>query len=288
MSKEQSATSHEDPVAVLLRFIDGIKAEVKKTGKFSFEGESADYWITKFTLVKDALEEHEYVALEHEHLGCSVAKTGIYAPSETAPSEALKLAEQWKGRADDAGRLSRAVIESAPSEPPQKPIRRYRASVLDGYANIKEHPEGAYCLYSDVQAALASAPSTTPRSGATPRTDAALDAASLSAHETLVKLTKVSRDLERELTEAQRNGRIMVREYDALKAESALSATLPKDTREALIRIQQEAEGMRMWGGMEWKWQNYRAKRIHEIVSPIITADTEALVNNSSDGSAQS
>lgn len=27
------------------------------------------------------------------------------------PSEALKMAEQWKGRADDAGRLSRAVLD---------------------------------------------------------------------------------------------------------------------------------------------------------------------------------
>lgn len=45
---------------------------------------------------------------------------------------------------------------SAPSTTPR--IRRFRASVLDGYANIKEHPEGAYCLYSEVEAALSATP----------------------------------------------------------------------------------------------------------------------------------
>lgn len=32
--------------------------------------------------LKQALEEFRYAELEHEHLGCSVAKTGIYAPKE--------------------------------------------------------------------------------------------------------------------------------------------------------------------------------------------------------------
>src|SRR4051812_41724273 len=35
---------------------------------------------------------------------------------DTPPSEALKLAEEWKGRADDAGRLSRAILSVAQSE----------------------------------------------------------------------------------------------------------------------------------------------------------------------------
>jgi hypothetical protein len=35
--------------------------------------------------------------------------------------------------------------------------------------------------------------------------------------------------------------------------------------REALINIQREAEGMRMWGGMGWTWHHFRAKRIHDI-----------------------
>ena len=34
-------------------------------------------------------------------------------------NEAMKLAEQWKDRADDAGRLSRAVLSSATDYPPQ-------------------------------------------------------------------------------------------------------------------------------------------------------------------------
>lgn len=37
------------------------------------------------------------------------------SPDKSRQEEALKLAEEWKGRGDDAGRLSRAVIESTRS-----------------------------------------------------------------------------------------------------------------------------------------------------------------------------
>jgi hypothetical protein len=43
-------------------------------------------------------------------------------PPATARSEAMKLAEQWKGRADDAGRLSRAVLSELPQS--EKPARQ--------------------------------------------------------------------------------------------------------------------------------------------------------------------
>lgn len=46
--------------------------------------------------------------------------------------------------------------------------------------------------------------------------------------------------------------------------------------RDVLIRIQQEAEGMRVWGGMGWKWQNYRAKRIHDLCTKALAELEEA------------
>lgn len=52
----------------------------------------------------------------------------ISVVSEIASSEALKLAEEWKGRGDDAGRLSRAVIDSAVSARRENPAQ----SVPDG------------------------------------------------------------------------------------------------------------------------------------------------------------
>lgn len=38
-----------------------------------------------------------------------------------------------------------------------------------------------------------------------------------------------------------------------------------QQVRDLLINIKREAEGMRMWGGMGWKWHNYRAQRIHTL-----------------------
>lgn len=46
-----------------------------------------------------------------------------------------------------------------------------------------------------------------------------------------------------------------------------MNEQLEKEVRELLINIQREAEGMRMWGGMGWKWHHYRAERIHKIAT---------------------
>jgi hypothetical protein len=68
--------------------------------------------------VFDALIRAEFSAPSHELPNAApqgvqpaISRTALTGPAEAA----LALAEQWKDRADDAGRLSRAVIESAPS-----------------------------------------------------------------------------------------------------------------------------------------------------------------------------
>jgi hypothetical protein len=45
---------------------------------------------------------------------------------------------------------------------------------------------------------------------------------------------------------------------------------IPENWLNAVIRIQQEAQGFRIWSGMNWKWQHYRAKRIHEICTKLL------------------
>jgi hypothetical protein len=94
----------------------------------------------RLTLPQKMMLEAEAMELrDTSRLAARLLREGASALSETAPTgcekhtnfrssgpfcpvclddqrkEAVALAEQWKGRADDAGRLSRAVIGSAPS-----------------------------------------------------------------------------------------------------------------------------------------------------------------------------
>lgn len=101
---------------------------------------------------RDDNGEWQHYRATPEHAGKVMTERFAGRTAPIGPDNCLLSTEAKPKDSDEA--VIRYYEKRAASSNAVAPIRRFRASVIDGYANIKEHPEGAYCLYSEVAAAL--------------------------------------------------------------------------------------------------------------------------------------